>query len=295
MVFLLFFTATSGFAVQYLAWLTPWLAELDVIPVGIFVVTSSVFLLVVYNYWNLGMPWYMAIAYPWGSHQYFQVLCWLSVLLLMFDAWRRIRGNNTIANALLDRFYRMSPNARFSAVAGGIAAFLILPAALHMRRDRFGRQPAYDRDEALFTQADDYRDLAAELSRWGRVSESKTVEMQAAMLDTEARRVYNELLRLQPARLTMRTPEDYVNSSLQDYDNGDFAQCVSDARKSLEFRPDMPAAWNNVSLCSAELGDWNTAVEAAVQALRIEPESEVVRQNLAMALDGQRRAAFSSK
>ena len=290
MVFLLFFTATSGFAVQYLAWLTPWVAELGALPVALFIVTGSVFLLVVYNYWNLGMPWYMAIAYPWSSHQYFQVLCWISVLLLTFAAWRRIRSGQ----ALVFPSLRIPLPVRLSAAAVAAALLLIYPAIVHMRRDWLGRQPVYDVDEVLYTQADEYHNLASALYQRGRVNEAYAVEDRAKNMDAQAQRVADSLTRLQPARLVLRTPEDYVDTSEHDYDNGDYAQCVSDARESLKLRPGMPAAWYNISLCSSQLGDWDTAVAAATAAMRIEPESDDVRENLEWTI-AQRRLAASNR
>jgi hypothetical protein len=55
----------------------------------------------------------------------------------------------------------------------------------------------------------------------------------------------------------------------------------------------MPAAWYNISLCSAQLGDWDAAVAAATAAMRIEPESDVVRENLEWTI-AQRHLAASS-
>jgi hypothetical protein len=77
-----------------------------------------------------------------------------------------------------------------------------------------------------------------------------------------------------------------------DYDNGDYAQCASDATESLKLRPGMPAAWYNISLCSGQLGDWDGAVAAATAAMRIEPESDIVRENLEWTI-AQRRLAVS--
>ena len=291
MVFLLFFTATSGFAVQYLAWLTPWVAELGALPVALFIVTGSVFLLVVYNYWNLGMPWYLAIAYPWSSHQYFQALCWISVLVLSFAAWRRIRSGQ----ALVFPSLRIPLPLRLSAAALAIALFLVYPAVVHMRRDRLGRQPAYDVDEVLSTQADEYHGLASALLEKGRAKEADEAEDHAKEMDAQAQNIADSLTRLQPARLALRTPEDYIDTSERDYDSGDYAQCVHDAKESLKMRPGMPAAWYNISLCSAQIGDWDAAVAAATEAMRIEPESEEVRENLDWTIAQRRLAAPSSR
>ncbi len=292
MVFLLFFTFTSGFAVQYLAWLTPWVAELGALPVALFMVTGSVFLLVVYNYWTLGMPWYMAIAYPWSSHQYFQVLCWLSVMILAFAAWRHIRYGHVIMAASPERVTpdRISPALRVVAGSLVVTAFLVVPAIIHMRRDRLGVSPAYAEDDVLYTQADELHNLADELYRRGRSSEAGAVQIQSDMLTRQGQTITDALVHAQPARMYLRIPEDYVDASLDDYNRGDYTQCVSDATESLKLRPGMPAAWNNISLCNAELGDWDGAIAAATQALRIEPESDVVRENLDMAIAGKRRA-----
>jgi len=278
MVFLFFFTFTSGFAVQYLAWLTPWVAELGALPVALFMITGSVFLLVVYNYWTLGMPWYMAIAYPWSSHQYFQVLCWLSVMILTFAAWRRIRYGQVIMPASLGRLTLngISPVLRF--------------AIIHMRRDKLGFSPAYGEDQVFYTQADELHNLATELYQRGRPSEASVVQMQSDLLTARGQKITDSLARAQPARTYLHVPEEYVDASLDDYNRGDFTQCVQDATESLKLRPGMPAAWNKIALCNAELGDWDGAIAAATQALRIEPESEVVRQNLDMAIAGKRRA-----
>ena len=73
--------------------------------------------------------------------------------------------------------------------------------------------------------------------------------------------------------------KNYVDASLDDYNQGQFTQCIYDATESLKTRPSMPAAWNNISLCNAELGNWDAALAAATEALRIEPESDAVRQN----------------
>jgi tetratricopeptide (TPR) repeat protein len=297
MVFLLFFTATSGFAVQYLAWLTPWLAELGALPVALFTVTGSVFLLVVYNYWNLGMPWYLAIAYPWNTHQYFQALCWISVLLLTFAAWRRIRHDGTLMPETFRRFAlpQFSLAVRLSAAATAAAVFLVYPAIVHMRRDRLGRQPVYDEDTVLFTQADEYHNLAAELMRHGRASEAYQMESQANALDSRAQRISDTLARLQPARLSLPTPEDLVDMSQRDYDDGEFTQCVYDATESLKLRAGMPAAWYNIAICNAQLGAWDAAVAAATEAYRIEPESDDIRQTLDWVTAGKNRAFSTTR
>jgi tetratricopeptide (TPR) repeat protein len=291
MIFLLFFALASGFAVQYLAWLAPWIACLGVLPVASFVFCGSVFLLVVYNYWALGMPWYLAIAYPWQQHQYFQILCWISVLILTYMAWRQIRNNQDKSIELVGK---ISPPLRFGVVIVAVV-FVIYPAAAHMQRDRLGVAPAYGDDAVLNTQSDEYHNLAVELFRRGRASEADAAETQSQLLAARSLEIYNRLIREQPARLTMPTPEDFVYASLSDYENGAFAECIADAQASLRLRPGMPAAWNNISLCNGSLGNWDVAIAAAKEALHSEPDYTIAQQNLDWVTDQKRRAISSGK
>jgi tetratricopeptide (TPR) repeat protein len=286
MVFLLFFVGTAGFAVQYLAWLIPWIAELGILPVGLFVLTGSVFLLVVYNFWNLGMPWYLAIAYPWLHLQYFQVLCWLSVLLLAFVAWRRARREADFAIAFLPS---RSPRVRLGVGVLATSALLFYPAVVKMRSDTFPSTPTYMEDVVLATQSNEYHNLAAELFRRGRQVEANSAESRANYLETEAWNLYSAQLRTQPSRANFRTPEDLLEASLADYNSEAFSECVADATASLKFRPGVPAAWNNISICNAMLGKFDVAITAAREALRCDPGYWPAQQNLDWAISQKRQ------
>jgi tetratricopeptide (TPR) repeat protein len=249
------------------------------------------------------MPWYLAIAYPWQQHQYFQVLCWISVLVLTWTAWRRISkrsetyreyGNSNDADTSLGFSGSISPLMRFGAVVAA-AVFVLYPAAAHMQRDKLGVAPAYPDDAVLNTQADEYHNLAVELFRRGRAAEADAAENQSQLLAARAQEIYDALARQQPARLTTPTPEDYVYASLGDYENGAFADCVENARASLRLRPGMPAAWNNISLCNGSLGNWDAAIAAAKEALRSEPDYTIAQQNLDWELAEKRRAISSGQ
>jgi len=278
MAFLFFFVFTGGFAVQYLVWLTPWIAELGAVPVALFMATGSIFLLVVYNYWTLGAPWYLAIAYPWTPHQYFQALCWLSVILMAVTAWRHIRGRG-------DFGLPVSP----AVALLGAAVLLPYPAYVHMKRDRLNVSPVYAQDEALYTEADIYHNLAVQLFQRGRPADSNAVETRAESKEAEAERITSALQRAQPARSSMMTPENLMEASLAEYNRGNFAQCIYDATQSLKMRPGMPAAWNNIVLCNGSLGKWREAVEAAQEGVRLEPEVSEARENLKWALSEGRQ------
>lgn len=94
LVFLLFLSVTSGFGVQYLAWLAPWVVEQGWLAAAMFYSTSGIFLFLVYNLWAQGFPWYLANSYDLGTFvgycDYSQLICWISVLMVCGLAWKRI-------------------------------------------------------------------------------------------------------------------------------------------------------------------------------------------------------------
>jgi hypothetical protein len=142
----------------------------------------------------------------------------------------------------------------------------------------------YAQDDALYTEAGIYHNLAIELVQRGRGAESKQVETQAEHMEARAVKITQALRRVQPARSRMMTPESLVEASLDDFNRHDFAKCIDDAAQSLKMRPGMPAAWNNIVLCTGHLGKWEEAVQAAEEGVRLEPEVAEARRNLEWAL-----------
>jgi len=81
-VVFLFLFLTPGFAMQYLAWLVPWVLALGIWPTLVFYVISGAFVVIVYNDWCGGFPWYSAdvLFRPWDvSHAMLGLLCWVAV------------------------------------------------------------------------------------------------------------------------------------------------------------------------------------------------------------------------
>jgi hypothetical protein len=78
---------TPGFALQYLAWLTPWLATLPWAFVASYVAASGLFSGAVYTYWNAGLPWYYADSVTTGDWKGLLSLIgfatWLTVTLVL--------------------------------------------------------------------------------------------------------------------------------------------------------------------------------------------------------------------
>jgi tetratricopeptide (TPR) repeat protein len=121
LVFLLFMSVSIGFGVQYLAWLAPWVVGLGWEPAAFFYAASGVFLFLVYNYWAQGLPWYLADSINVGDYggyfDYFQMICWFSVVAAAYVAWRKV----SIA-AGWKRILPFPPIAPRWRIAGGLLA-----------------------------------------------------------------------------------------------------------------------------------------------------------------------------
>lgn len=80
-----------------------------------------------------------------------------------------------------------------------------------------------------------------------------------------------------------RTPEDWLNASLHDYQAGKYRKSIADAKQALHLRHDYAEAYNNISASYASMRQWDKAIEAAQAALRIKPDFQLTRNNLAWA------------
>jgi tetratricopeptide (TPR) repeat protein len=114
-----------------------------------------------------------------------------------------------------------------------------------------------------------------------------------------ARRIAEETLALIPgdpeATAFLENPRkpaaDYwLNVSLRQYREGDYAGSLASARRSLAVEPNYALALNNVGAAYAGLGQWDLAVEAEQAALRMQPDLAVARNNLAAYLKLQAAA-----
>ena len=99
-VVFLFLFLTPGFGMQYLAWLVPWVVALGIWPTLLFYVASSAFVILVYNDWCGGFPWYIAdvLFRPWDVRDaLLGLVCWVSilaVLLIYVDRLIRFQANS---------------------------------------------------------------------------------------------------------------------------------------------------------------------------------------------------------
>ncbi len=196
LVFLLFLSVSSGFGVQYLAWLAPWVVEQGALAAGLFFTTSGVFLFLVYNLWAQGFPWYLADSYNIGTfvgyYDYSQLLCWISLLMVLWMAWTRLFP---------------SPPApigwRWAAgVLAAVAIFAIVPPQLPTPEPAGGK---YE-DTVRSINARSYLDLSALLADRHRYQDSIQTAQEALALTSDSAAEANAIIAADEAALAASEP-----------------------------------------------------------------------------------------
>ena len=80
-----------------------------------------------------------------------------------------------------------------------------------------------------------------------------------------------------------KTASDYINESLALYRAGRFIESLQAARQAVLLDPKSAVAWNNVAAADEGLHRWDDAIAAAQHALALQPDFQLARNNLAWA------------
>jgi tetratricopeptide (TPR) repeat protein len=86
------------------------------------------------------------------------------------------------------------------------------------------------------------------------------------------------------------TAEDFIDQSLVYYKFRLYKLCIAACESALELKPDYDIAYNN--LCSAYNGlkEWDNAIKTGEKGLQINPNNQLLKNNLAAAIAGQKAA-----
>ncbi len=222
--FFFFLAAANGFGVQYLAWLVPWTVGLAFIPVAFFTAASGVFLYLVYNWWSGGFPWFLADSNYVGDYaghlDYSLTICWVSVVVLAFAAWRRSDP---------------SLPSRRTLLAFTVTAILTLgyPAWQQVRRTDARRyEPAVDHAALNSIRASERASLSDAYFKLGRFADAVVAARTGVALDPSLLDPWNSLTRacLQLGRLdeARNAVENALRLAPEDATaNGNFAELQS--------------------------------------------------------------------
>ena len=99
------------------------------------------------------------------------------------------------------------------------------------------------------------------------------------------------VLVLYPFVRALRTPaeSDLLALSYQHYQAKRFPEAIATAKELLAKHPNSAAAYINLAVSYAALGRWDNALNSAQNALSIEPDNQLARNNLAWILQERRQ------
>ncbi len=275
-IFFLFLSVASGFGLQYLAWLAPWVVELGALPAAIYFVASGLFLFSVYNFWSQGMPWYLADSNrigPWGGYiELLQLFTWVSVVLLTWLAWKRIRAFLT-HGATQDE----KPLSPWILLAGMAFALTFYAGTQWVETQRSGAlaRAMMGPSSVASIQAQGNLALAVRLQQMRGGQDSASALPEAYNQSSQA--------------ADLGAAQQFLDRSVADYQGGRFEDSVADAGQALRLRPDLAEAYNNMAAALCALNRWDEAIQAAQEAIRLKPDFQLARNNLAWAEAEKRR------
>lgn len=73
----------------------------------------------------------------------------------------------------------------------------------------------------------------------------------------------------------------WINASLYQYQSGNYQACIDAAQQALKLNPNSELAYANIGAAYAGLKQWELAIGSERQALRIKPDFQLARNNLA--------------
>ena len=85
------------------------------------------------------------------------------------------------------------------------------------------------------------------------------------------------------------TAEDYLNQSLNYYNQGDYNKCIEASNQALKLKPGYADAWNNIGAAYIKLSQWDKAIEACKKALAFNPGHILASNNLKFAQSRQKK------
>lgn len=76
------------------------------------------------------------------------------------------------------------------------------------------------------------------------------------------------------------TAADYLNQSLNYYNQQDYNKCIEACRQALKLQPNYADAYSNMGAAYNQLKQWNKGIEACQNALKIDPNHKLAQGNL---------------
>ena len=84
-----------------------------------------------------------------------------------------------------------------------------------------------------------------------------------------------------------RTAGEYIDLSLQHYNQGEWGKCIEACINALNLDPSSAIAYNNICAAHLQLQDYDKSISACEKALALDPDHQLARNNLNAAKRGK--------
>ena len=134
-----------------------------------------------------------------------------------------------------------------------------------------------------------FNNLIAALNNLGNYSEALVFGEKAKKIEGAGQLLYNNIAvserrnSLKNQLDETKTAEQWIALSLQFYQEGMYQSCVDACQHALKIKPNHAIAYNNICSAYNAMEEWQKAEEAGVKAVELDPESQLAKNNLALA------------
>lgn len=221
---------------------------------------------------------------PGKSDRFWRVWRWVIavavVVMLVFAL--RIANSRAPAAGALQRSFQQYQAGRFQeAIVSANAAIAANPAS-----------------------ADAYNNLAVSYLGLRQFDGAIQAAQDAIRLKPDYQLAKNNLAWIQrekakatsaPVQATPSSPAStLLSQSLQHSRAGRFRECIDTATQSAKLNPSSSPAFNNIGFCAGNLQLWDEGIRNLQEAIRLEPNSQLAKNNLAW-IQQQRLKAGGAK
>jgi tetratricopeptide (TPR) repeat protein len=81
---------------------------------------------------------------------------------------------------------------------------------------------------------------------------------------------------------------DYIQKSLVYYNQKEYLKCIEQCYKALELQPSNDIAYNNICASYNQLQQWDNSIAAGKKGLTLNPNNQLLKNNLQVALDAKK-------
>lgn len=258
LTFFIFLSLSSGFGVQYLSWLLPWVLGLGIEAALLYYIISGIFAFMLYNYWSSGFPWNNVYALPYDNFiLHYEYTCWFTVITItVIYIIYIIKLKTTVLNKYFSSLW-LKPAFSFLT----IVVLITVPVMAYI--DLFTKKGFY-----VYAVTGETREI-----RENKILEAIFISnshfYSNAKFSQEALDSSNKVIELNPNNADAYNNMCYEYNALQEWE-----KAIDAGNKALKINPNYQLAQNNVNWAKSHLaatGKVSNELQDLISYLKVPP------------------------